>query len=161
MMWLFSLQFPRLQASAFAIALLASATPATAQAIIEGTWLSASGSQITITPCGADYCGAISAVLIPDDVRAQYGNDIAGMNAHYKDDKNKDAALRGRPLHGLPMLAVKATTNPWYFEGEVYNPQDGNTYSGAINVIGADAMMLKGCAVFVFCKEEQWTRVID
>jgi uncharacterized protein (DUF2147 family) len=143
-----------------AVALAASVGPVAAQAMVEGSWRSANGSEIVITPCAAGFCGMLTKPAVSAEDLAKYGDAETAMKS-FVDDKNEDASLRSRPLVGLELLNVKGTDNPWYFEGEVYNPSDGKTYSGAINVLGADAMMLKGCALFVFCKEEQWTRVVD
>jgi uncharacterized protein (DUF2147 family) len=76
------------------------------------------------------------------------------------DVMNKDPAMRERPMLGLQILTLKATDNPWHFTGDIYNPQDGNTYSGEISVKDADSIILKGCALYVLCQEQVWTRVI-
>jgi len=145
---------------AAAVAMAVGATPVAAQAIVEGSWKSGNGSQIVIAPCPAGFCGTLTKPAVSAEDLAKYGDAETAMKS-FVDDKNEDKSLRSRPLVGLELLSVKATDNPWYFEGQVYNPSDGKTYSGAINVLGADAMMLKGCALYVFCKEEQWTRVVD
>jgi len=142
------------------LALAMSVVPAAAQAIVEGNWRSANGSEIVIAPCSAGYCGTITKPSVSAEDLARYGDAETAMKS-FVDEHNADASLRSRPLIGLDILRLKGTNNPWYFEGEVYNPSDGKGYSGAVTVIGADAMMLKGCALFVFCKEEQWTRVVQ
>jgi uncharacterized protein (DUF2147 family) len=141
-----------------AVGALLGAAPAAAQAMVEGNWKSGNGSEIVIAPCSAGYCGTLTKPAVSDADLAKYGDAQTAM-ASFVDEHNEDKSLRERPLVGLEMLRIKATNNPWYFEGEVYNPSDGKTYSGAITVLGADAMMLKGCALFVFCREEQWNRV--
>jgi uncharacterized protein (DUF2147 family) len=150
--WLFSLLL--LGLSVFSVA------PASAQAIVEGSWRSGNTSEIVIAQCAEGLCGSISKPYVSPEDLARYGDADTAMRS-FTDANNKDAALRARPLLGLAILKVKATANPWYFEGEVYNPSDGSTYSGAITVTGADTMQLKGCAFIVLCKEEQWTRVTD
>lgn len=144
--------------AAVAVWLALSGAVSAAAAIVEGTWQSGNGSEIVLGPCPEGYCGTISKPFVPPEDLAKYGDAETAMRA-YTDSNNKDVSLRGRPLLGLAILKVKATTNPWYYEGEVYNPADGSTYSGAITVTGADAMVLKGCAFIVLCKEETWTRV--
>lgn len=146
-------------AAIVATALLGAASPAAAQAMIEGAWRSGNGSEIAITPCSSGFCGAITVPAVSDADLARYG-DAETARRSFVDEHNADAALRTRPLVGLDILRVRATGNPWHFEGEVYNPSDGKTYSGAVTVTGADTMILKGCAVIVFCREEQWTRVV-
>jgi uncharacterized protein (DUF2147 family) len=134
--------------------------PAAAQAIVEGTWRSANGSEILIAPCAAGYCGTLTKPSVSAHDISKYGDSETAMKS-FLDEHNEEASLRSRPLLGLELLNVKGTGNPWYYEGQVYNPSDGKTYSGAITVVGADTMQLKGCALYVFCKEEQWSRVVD
>ena len=143
-----------------ALAMAVSIAPAAAQAMVEGSWKSGNGSEIVIAPCATGFCGTLTKPAVSAEDLAKYGNAETAMKS-FVDDKNEDKTLRSRPLAGLELLSVQATNNPWYFEGQVYNPSDGKTYSGTINVLGADTMMLKGCALFVFCKEEQWTRVVN
>jgi uncharacterized protein (DUF2147 family) len=149
-----------LAALAMALGLMAFAPPAAAQAMVEGTWRSGNGSEIAIAPCSAGFCGTLTKPAVSQADLAQYGDAETAMRS-FVDEHNENAALRSRPLVGLELLRVQATPNPWYFEGQVYNPSDGKTYLGAITVTGADLMQLKGCALYVFCKEEQWSRVVD
>jgi uncharacterized protein (DUF2147 family) len=142
-----------------ALALASTAAPAAAQSMVEGAWKSGNGSEIVIATCSAGYCGTLTKPAVSAEDLAKYGDAQTAMQS-FVDEHNEDKSLRSRPLVGLQLLSVRGTNNPWYFEGEVYNPSDGKTYGGAITVVGADAMMLKGCAVFVFCKEEQLTRVL-
>ena len=126
---------------------------------VEGNWRSGNGSEIVVAPCSQGYCGTITKPAVSDADLAKYGDAQTAMKS-FVDENNAEASLRSRPLIGLDILRIKGTDNPWYFEGEVYNPSDGKTYGGAVTVVGADAMVLKGCALYVFCKEEQWTRVV-
>jgi uncharacterized protein (DUF2147 family) len=134
--------------------------PAAAQAIVEGTWRSANGSEIVIAPCPAGFCGTLTKPSVAAHDISKYGDAETAMKS-FLDEHNEEPSLRSRPLLGLELLNVKGTDNPWYYEGQVYNPSDGKIYSGSINVVGADTMQLKGCAFVVFCKEEQWSRVVN
>jgi uncharacterized protein (DUF2147 family) len=145
---------------AFVLGTAAMASPAAAQAMVEGSWRSGNGSEIVIAPCAAAYCGTLTKPAVSAEDLARYGDAETAMRS-FVDEHNENASLRSRPLVGLELLRVQATPNPWYFEGQVYNPSDGKTYSGAITVLGADAMQLKGCALVVFCSEEVWSRVLD
>ncbi len=43
--------------------------------------------------------------------------------------------------------------------GQVYNAEDGKTYSGNITAQGANALKLEGCALGgLICKGQSWTR---
>lgn len=132
--------------------------PAAAASVVEGTWRSGNTSEIVIVPCGDGFCGVISKPYVPPDQLAKYGDAETAMQA-FRDENNEDASLRDRPLLGLTILNVKAGRDPNVFDGEVYNPSDGKTYSGSITMKGTDSMGLKGCVLFVLCQEETWTRV--
>ena len=140
------------------------AGPAAAQtatvptAIIEGVWLTDSRSEMTIARCVEGFCGFISKIVVPDEIVAQYGDQLAAIDT-FTDYNNKDPALRERPIQGLQILTLQAGDNPWYFEGEIYNPEDGNVYAASVEVTGADTIKLKGCVLFVLCQEQEWTRV--
>ena len=43
--------------------------------------------------------------------------------------------------------------------GKVYNPDDGGTYSGTIELLSDNQLKLKGCIVAPFCKTQVWNRV--
>jgi uncharacterized protein (DUF2147 family) len=44
-------------------------------------------------------------------------------------------------------------------DGQVYNAEDGKTYSGKITPVGTDQLKLRGCVFFPLCKTQTWTRV--
>ncbi len=132
---------------------------ASAQALVEGVWTTPELSEMTIAPCEQGFCGTLSKIVITPEQVAQYGVapeqiDIASLT----DTFSEDPALKGRPMLGLQILTLRATDNPWRFEGEIYNPRDGKTYAGSIDVMGADSVLLKGCALYVICQEQIWTR---
>jgi uncharacterized protein (DUF2147 family) len=154
-------------AIAFAAAVqAAAAAPAVSSApaagsAIEGVWLTAAKSEITVAPCPDDYCGAITKIVVPDDLYQQNKAAIDAMGAtSFKDQMNKDPALRSRPILGLTILKLHPGDKPQIYDGEIYNPQDGNTYSGYIEVLGPNKIRLNGCILYnIICKGEDWTRV--
>ena len=79
--------------------------------------------------------------------------------ASYTDVNNKDPNLKSRPIQGLQILTLRPTDNPYYYEGEIYNPEDGNVYAGSVEVLRDDAIKLKGCVLYVLCQEQEWARV--
>jgi uncharacterized protein (DUF2147 family) len=129
-----------------------------AQAMIEGTWLTPQQSEMTIAACVEGYCGYISKIVITSDIRAKYG-DAVDSAVVFTDYNNKDKSLRDRPIDGLQILTLRQGADVLHFEGEIYNPEDGNTYAGYLEVKGPDSMILKGCALMVLCQEQVWTRV--
>jgi hypothetical protein len=73
---------------------------------------------------------------------------------------NKDPNLRSRPILGLQIVTLHAGDKPNIYDGAIYNPQDGNTYSGYVEVLGPDKIKLNGCILYnIICKGEEWTRV--
>ena len=136
--------------------------PAMADSLVEGVWLTPEQAEMTIEVCEDGYCGKLSRIVVSDEHTAAHGVDASSIKVEELTDMlNEKPELRGRPMLGLNILTLKATDNPWYFEGEIYNPRDGKTYTGTIEVQGPDSLMLKGCAFYVLCQEQQWVRVED
>jgi uncharacterized protein (DUF2147 family) len=121
---------------------LALVLPAAAAASPAGDWLVADGSAVVrVAPCGQGaFCGK-----------------IAWTSDEGTDDHNPDASKRGQNIIGTTILIdMKASgNNRW--DGEIYNPQDGKTYSGSIAVVSPDMLRVEGC-LLVFCGGENWTR---
>ncbi len=113
-----------------------------------GTWHSPTKNGIIeIQRCGSSICGHLLS-----------GDDIKG-NPDAKDANNKDEAQRGRPLKGLTMLSGFKQGEGVWEDGQVYNPNDGRTYSGRITLVDANTLKLRGCVFVPLCKTETWTRV--
>ncbi|MEG3163973.1 DUF2147 domain-containing protein [Sphingomonas sp. PB2P19] len=130
-----------------AAALLAGA-PATADTVI-GRWKTETHNAIVeIARCGSSICGKI---LTSDAIRA---------NPSMKDAKNSNVALRSRPIQGMQMLSgFKPEGGGVWGSGQVYNAEDGKTYSGKITPLGTNQLKLRGCVFFPLCKTQTWTRV--
>ena len=80
-------------------------------------------------------------------------------NPEVKDQRNKDAALRDRPLRGLRMLSGFTGGPTEWRGGSVYNPADGGTYRGTITMTNDNSLRLRGCIVAPLCKTQTWTRI--
>ena len=131
-------------AAALAVAV---ASPALAQDVT-GLWQTqTNGGQVEIARCGNSLCGKL---VNSDHIKA----DPAA-----KDVKNKDAALRDRPLKNMQMLYDFTGGPTKWTGGKVYNAADGGTYSGTITLTSASSLKLKGCIIAPFCKTETWTRL--
>jgi len=117
-----------------------------------GTWYTKDNeSQVRIANCGDGLCGTLVWLKEPNDPKT---------GKPKTDTKNFDASKRNRPLVGVQIvLGLKPSGTPDQWKGEVYNPEDGNTYTGYFTVIGPDTADLKGCAMAVICKTQTWTRV--
>ena len=128
-------------------ALLAGA-PAAADTVL-GRWKTETHNAIVeISRCGASICGKI---VTSDALRA---------NPAMKDVKNATPALRNRPVQGMLMLTgFKHDGAGVWASGQVYNAEDGKTYSGKITPVGTSQLKLRGCVFFPLCKTQTWTRV--
>jgi len=52
--------------------------------------------------------------------------------------------------------AQKSGANQW--KGDLFNPENGKTYSGKILFAPPDRLTLTGCLVAFLCQSESWTR---
>jgi uncharacterized protein (DUF2147 family) len=154
-----------LRAAGLLAAALTTGAPAFGQgipAIIEGTWKTQLESEITIEACDQGYCGRISKIVVPEAYKQQYGQQLEEIAVEdYFDYYNKDPALRSRPILNLQILTLRPSANPFRYDGEIYNPEDGNIYGGYVEVVGADVIKLNGCVLYgLICRGEEWSRVL-
>jgi uncharacterized protein (DUF2147 family) len=113
-----------------------------------GVWLNEDGdSKIKISQCGGAICGNIFWLKHP--------NDDGGKPK--VDRNNADASKRGRPIMGVPIVLSMKPDGADKWSGQVYNAEDGKTYSGSFSLDGANKAVLKGC-VAIICKSKTWTR---
>ena len=113
-----------------------------------GRWRSPTRNGIIdIQPCGASICGTLVT------------SDGIAANPGLTDGKNKDAALRKRPVKGLTILSGFTRDGGDWNGGSIYSPDDGGTYHARITPVDADHLALRGCIVWPLCKTETWTRV--
>ncbi|PCI86456.1 MAG: hypothetical protein COB24_09845 [Hyphomicrobiales bacterium] len=98
--------------------------------------------EIDIVKCGTAICGLIAKEAKPGAV----------------DDKNEDPKLRGQPMLGLQLFKLEITGDPKKWEGDLYNPRDGKTYKGVVNLLNDDEVKLEGCFLF-FCQGQVWSRI--
>ena len=130
----------RLGLAATALLLLSDQAPAP-DATGEG--LVADGrARIRIEPCGPVLCGVVAWVKEPGPGEAP---DPAGRD-------------RGGAIGTKILLGMKpAAQNRW--EGEIYNAENGKTYSGSISLTEANVLRIEGCVLGgLLCGGENWTR---
>ena len=129
--------------TAFFVALMV--LPTFAMAEPTGFWSrsnAAGETKIEIEPCNnQQYCGT-----------------IVWMENPRNDTENPDPNLRDRPLVGVQIFNDMAQVNANKWEGSLYNPEDGNTYSGSLTQVCPDTLELEGCAFIIFCQSDTWTR---
>ena len=131
---------------ALSAAVAAVATPAFASDIT-GRWLTPSKGEVEIYRCGAALCGRL------------LGSPRLAREPHLTDALNKDAAKRGRKIKGMTLLEGFSGGPSEFRGGRLYNPEDGNTYTGTITVVDGDTLKLKGCVVAPLCKTQVWKRM--
>jgi uncharacterized protein (DUF2147 family) len=123
-----------------------------AQQRLTGSWLTEDkSSHIRFQPCGSQDCGQLVWLLEHNDPETA---------KPWRDKFNPDDALKRRPLIGLSMITGLKPASEGQWEGDLYNPLDGRTYSGRFHLLAADRLQLRGCAVAgLLCQTEVWTRV--
>ena len=116
-----------------------------------GTWWTADRKgKVKIANCGGAICGTLSWLAEPNDPET---------NKPKTDKNNKDASKQGRPLIGVPIVLSMKPAGGDKWEGQVYNAEDGNIYSGSFSMSGANTAQLKGCVMGgLICKGQSWTR---
>jgi uncharacterized protein (DUF2147 family) len=137
------------RAAAIAVALLGLCGSASADPL--GTWVTQGGkSHVKIANCGGALCGTIVWLKEPNDPET----------GKPKTDKNNaDAGKRSRPLIGTPIVLSMKPDGASKWSGQVYNAEDGKTYSGNLTEQGPNAVRLNGCALGgLICKGQDWTR---
>ena len=105
---------------------------------VEGVWQTQADddayAHVTIAPCGAAFCGTISRT--------------------FRDGAEFRSETIGRQIV-IDMVAQGDGT----YDGQVWRPSNGKTYTGGIELAG-DSMKLAGCvAGGLICKKQTWARV--
>jgi uncharacterized protein (DUF2147 family) len=125
-----------------AVGLILLSAPALAQSTDpSGTWLTQSGdTRVRIAKCGAALCGTIVS------------------STYQKDVNNSDPKLRERNMVGVQMIwDIRPSSDG--FSGQLYNPQDGKTYTGKLKVMSPTALQLSGCVLGgLICRSQTWTK---
>ncbi|MCZ7657215.1 MAG: DUF2147 domain-containing protein [Xanthobacteraceae bacterium] len=139
----------RCLALAAAVAML-TATPGFA-ADPTGTWLTEGGkSRVRVANCGSALCGTIVWLNEPND---------PATGKPKTDKNNADAGKRARPLIGVQIVLGMKPNGASKWSGQVYNAEDGKTYSGHLTLNGSNALRLEGCALGgMICKGQNWSR---
>jgi len=116
-----------------------------------GTWLTGDKKgKVHIVNCGGALCGTLVWLQEPID---------PDTNKPKTDKHNVDASKKGRPLLGVPIVLSMKPNGGDVWQGQVYNAEDGNTYSGSFTLTGPNTADLKGCVMGgLICKTANWTR---
>ena len=129
--------------------LRASPSSAQADAEVTGVWLTQAGdARVRVSKCGGGICGVIAWLRQPID-------PATGKPA--VDDKNPNPALAHRPMIGLPLFTGMRPVGPNKWSGQIYDADDGRSYSSSVSVLGPGSLRVEGC-VGAFCGGETWSR---
>lgn len=146
------MSLPRLTLANLAVTacLAAALTPAHAAEPL-GTWYTAEQkSTVRVAACGNAICGSIVALKEPND---------PATGKPKIDRNNADAGQRNRPIIGVPIVIGMKPDGAGKWSGQVYNPEDGKTYSGSLTLTGANSLKVEGCVMGgMICKSNDWTR---
>ena len=108
-----------------------------------GDWLVSDATAIIrIARCADALCGNVAWTKNPGGV----------------DENNPDPAKRNRPIMGLPILLAMKPASDGRWEGEVYNAENGKTYTSRIWLKSDDVLRIEGCVLGFLCGGEDWTR---
>ena len=106
-------------------------------------------SKIQVFKCGKDkLCAKIIWLKNP--------NDSTGKALH--DVRNENPSMRDRPIVGLPLFSGMVPSAPGTWSGQIYNPEDGHTYSATLTLMSRSEIKLRGCKAWLLCGEKQWLR---
>ena len=101
-------------------------------------------------------CGAGKRYLCAKIVWLQSPLDRNGRPL--RDVRNENPSLRGRQIMGLPIVSGMAPVGANRWKGNIYNPEDGNTYSATLTLVSSNKINLKGCKAWILCGERTWLR---
>jgi len=74
------------------------------------------------------------------------------------DKHNVDPAKRNRPLVGVEVLISLHHDSPSKWSGQLYNDDDGKTYSGNLIENGPSSIRIEGCWLGI-CGGDDLTRI--
>lgn len=132
------------------LGLAVAAGPVLAADDATGTWRLSTGKvTVKVLPCGGGLCGRVVALKKPKD----------GKGRPRLDKENPNPALRSRPVIGLTIMSNMRANGKGSWSGTIYNPDDGNTYSSHMQLLGPSTMKVDGCVAGVFCKSMKFIRV--
>lgn len=134
----------RLAGVAFALTIAGVASAAPTASGPAGYWTVANGKAvIRVVDCQGQYWGLVAWEQTPGG----------------RDANNPSASLRDRPTLGMPiLLGMTPSSEPNSWHGEIYNSQDGRTYSGRITLADPNTLKVEGCVLGFLCGGEDWHR---
>ena len=109
----------------------------------KGDWLvEEKDAIIHIDSCGPSLCGTVV-----------WTKKSGGL-----DENNPDPTKRTRPVMGLQLLLGMKPASDGRWEGDIYNPENGKTYSSRMWLKSDDTLRVEGCVLGFLCQGQNWTR---
>lgn len=123
-------------------AALAQPVAAPAQA---GRWVTESGNlEVDIAPCGDAWCGTVTRVIANRSMSAP-GSDMQAADS--------------RPALGMVILTGLRPGSEGVLDGQIYNRENGKTYSARLTPDGADQMQVRAyIGMPMLGKTQLWRR---
>ncbi len=114
-------------------------------------------ARIEIYHCGEKYCGKIVSLNEPNYLP---GSKDGVPGTPKLDYNNPDPILRKAPIIGLKIMYdfIYDGDNKWV-SGKVYDPKNGETYSGKMIMVSPRELKLRGfIGISLFGRTAIWTR---
>jgi uncharacterized protein (DUF2147 family) len=109
----------------------------------KGDWLVEDKDAIIhIDSCGSALCGTVV-----------WTKKQGGL-----DENNPDPAKRSRPIMGLQLLLGMKPASDSRWEGDIYNPENGKTYTSRMWLKSDDTLRIEGCVLGFLCGGQDWAR---
>ena len=109
-----------------------------------GDWLVEGGyAHVRIANCGDKLWGIVAWE----------------QSTNSKDKNNPDPTLRSRPTLGIPILLGMSQEKPNRWDGDIYNTEDGRTYTAHLSLTNPDTLRVEGCVLGFLCGGQSWTRI--
>ncbi|MGI9383657.1 MAG: DUF2147 domain-containing protein [Methyloligellaceae bacterium] len=115
-----------------------------------GVWLTSQGkAKLRISRCGRGLCSRIIWLRQP---KASNGGPI-------RDERNRNPALRERPVMGLSTFSGLRPSGPGQWSGRIYNPEDGKLYNANLTIVRPGVIEVQGCRIAgLGCGRRTWVR---
>ncbi|WP_229184727.1 DUF2147 domain-containing protein [Bradyrhizobium oropedii] len=78
-----------------------------------------------------------------------------------RDSFNADPEKRTRALLGHQLILGLKATPEGRFDGDIYNAEDGKSYSVSLWRDASDRLKLKGCLLKFLCQTQTWKQTLD
>jgi uncharacterized protein (DUF2147 family) len=132
--------------AALCLGLLALPASANTPSLLDEWWTPGFAARVRLTPCADDKAGL----------------KLCGAIVWAWDDPPNGATDK-RPLMGQRIIWGMLADNGQpggalvRYAGNIYNPEDGQTYKATMRLKSANTLLVEGCVLFI-CREQVWRR---